>query len=261
MPDPSTLQGWEVGGHALTGSWLVLAGELVRALLVLATGALLVRAFLRRRWYRATGVLGEEDLRAIHAALESAERGTIGEILPVVLERSDPHPAAGWLAALVTALVGSVGLAPWLPWDQPALLLLCQLVLGTLGYVGARLLPDFQHFFLNAARAGETVEEQAFQEFYRYQLHRTRARTGVLLFVSLLERRAVVLADEGIDARVRPEHWARTIELVLDGLRRGSLCAGLVAGIHSAGEVLAEHFPVTDGDENEIPDRVIVRRE
>jgi putative membrane protein len=261
MQDPSALQGWEAGGHALSGSWLALASELVRVLLVIATAVLLVRAFLRRGRYRATGVLGEEDLRAIHAALASAEKKTIGEILPVVLERSDRHPSAGWLAALVAALVGSVGLAPWLPWDRPALLLLAQLGLGALGYLGARLLPDFQRFFVSTARAAEVAEEQAFQEFHRYELHRTRAQSGVLLFVSLLERRVVVLADTGIDARVRPEHWNRTTELVLDGIRRGSLSAGLVSGIHSAGEVLAEHFPAMDGDPNEIPDRVIVRKE
>ncbi len=261
MQDPRALQGWEVGGHALDGSWLALTGELVRVLLVVVTAALLLRAFVRRGRYRATGVLSEEDLRTVHAALASAEQKTIGEILPVVLERSDPHPGASWLAALVAALVGSLGLAPWLPWDRPAWLLLCQLVLGALGYLCARLLPDFQRFFLSSARAAEVAEEQAFQEFHRYELHRTQARTGVLLFVSLLERRVVVLADAGIDARVRPEHWTRTIELVLDGIRRGSLCAGLVSGIHSAGEVLAEHFPVAHGDQNEILDRLIVRRE
>jgi putative membrane protein len=260
MQAPRALEGWQAG-HALDGSWLGTAGEFVRVLFVVATAALLVRAFLRRGRYRATGVLGEEELRTIHAALGNAEKRTIGEILPVVLERSDRHPGAGWLAALVAALVGSVALGSWLPWEHPALLLLAQLGLGALGYLGARLLPDFQRSFLSSARAAEVAEEQAFQEFHRYELHRTRAQSGVLLFVSLLERRVVVLADTGIDARVRPEHWQRTIALVLDGIRRGSLCAGLVAGIHSAGEVLAEHFPAADGDKNEIPDRVIVRRE
>ena len=105
------------------------------------------------------------------------------------------------------------------------------------------------------------AEEQAFQEFYRHGLHRTEAGTGVLLFVSLLERRVIVMGDSGIDAVVRPEDWERTDRIILEGVRSGSLRAGLVKGIESAAQLLEEHFPWTDGDRNEIPDRVIVRRE
>jgi putative membrane protein len=114
---------------------------------------------------------------------------------------------------------------------------------------------------VSEARATELAEEQAFQEFHRFELHRTDARTGVLLFVSLLERRAIVLADEGIHARVGPEPWQATNEAVLAGIRRGSLAAGLLAGIESTGAVLAQHFPPAAGDRNEVPDRIVVRRE
>jgi len=259
MEGSATSQAWRAGGHA--AGWTELAGEHVLAVFVLGALALLVRPFLRRGRYRATGVLGEEDLRVLHAALAAAERRTVGEILPVVLERSDPHPGATWLAALAALVSGSLALAPWLPWHSPGLVLVCQLALAALGFTCARFLPDFRRLFVSAARAREVSEEQAFQEFHRYELHRTEARTGVLLFLSLLERRAVVLADEGIDARVQPEQWARTIELVLAGVRRGSLREGLLSGIESAGEVLAAHFPVRDGDRSEIPDRVIVRAE
>lgn len=255
------IQDWQIGGHAPPSPWPTLLGRLALAALLAGYGVLILRSILRRRWYRATGVLSDEDLRAVHEALAAAERRTVGEILPVVVERSDRHPSACWLAALTCALIGSAGLVPWLAWDRPALLMLAQLGLGGLGYASARWLSDFQRFFVSEARAREMAEEQAFQEFHRYELHRTAGRTGVLLFVSLLERRAIVLADVGIDARVAPEQWARTNDLLLDGLRRRSLRAGLVAGIQSAGEVLAQHFPVEGGDRNEIPDRVIVRRD
>jgi putative membrane protein len=254
-------EGWKVGGHVLRGSWLDLLGDLVLAALLAGYVFLLARALVRRHWYRAEGVLGAEDLAAVHAALAAAERRTVGEILPVVLERSDRHPGAAWLAALTAALIGSATLAPWLPWDRPAVVLATQLALGALGWASARLLPDFLRAFVSEARAEEMAAEQAVQEFHRHALDRTEGRTGVLLFVSLLERRALVLADEGIHARVAPEQWANTNALVLEGLRRGSLREGLVAAIASAGAVLAEHFPVAGGDRNEVPDRVIVRRE
>ena len=110
-------------------------------------------------------------------------------------------------------------------------------------------------------RATAVAGEQAFQEFYAQGLHRTRLGTGVLLFVSLFERRVIVLADEGIDAKVDAAFWEGVDAAVLDGIRRGSLRDGLVDGIRRVGEILETDFPPPDDDVNEIPDRVIVRKE
>jgi putative membrane protein len=250
---------WGAGVELTHGAeaWLGLAG------LVLFAGGwgfLALRAFLRRERYRATGVLTPEDLAAVRAALAAAERKTVGEILPVVLERSDRYPGGAWLASLVALGSGSLLLAPWLPWDAPLLVLLAQLGLAVAGLASARL-PDVLRLFVSAAREREMAEEQAFQEFHRHDLTRTEGRTGVLLLVSLLEHRVVVLADEGINARVGTEAWQATSAAVLEGIRRGSLRDGVIAGIRSAGALLAEHAPVAEGDRNEVPDRVIVRRE
>lgn len=255
------LQDWRAVGHASPEGWAERLGLFALVALGLAGAFLVARALARRRRYRAIGVLSEADLAVVHAALADAERRTVGEILPVVLERSDRHPGACWLAALVTALSGALALLPWLPPEHPSLLLAAELVLGALGYAAAHALPDLKRAFVSDARASEMAEEQAFQEFHRYALHATEARTGVLLFVSLLERHVVVLADAGIDSRVGPEPWRRAAEAVLAGIRAGSLRDGLVAGIASVGAVLAEHYPTAAGDRDEIPDRVIVRAE
>ncbi len=251
---------WEAAGHAQAIDWLGLLGR-IGALLLLATyAALLLRAFLRRHRYRAMEMLSDADLTAIHAELAAAEKKTVGEIVPIVLERSDRHPGASWLAALAFLLLGSAVLAPIL-WEKPLFLLAAQLACGVLGFATATWLPDFKRLFVTEARATEMAEEQAFQEFYRLGLHETVARTGVLLFVSLLERRAIVLGDKGIDEKVGEDHWKATDEAILKGVAAGSLRDGLIGGIRSAGAVLAEHFPWKEGDRNEVPDRLIVRKE
>jgi putative membrane protein len=158
-------------------------------------------------------------------------------------------------------LVGSALTAAWLPWDSPALVLLAQLAMGMVGFGLAAMLPDFKRLFIFSDRATSVAEEQAFQEFYANGLHKTEAATGVLLFVSLLEHRVVILADEGIDGKVDAEFWADTDDAILAGIRAGSLRDGLVAGVHRAGELLSEQFPWREGDRNEIPDRLIVRRQ
>jgi putative membrane protein len=254
--------GWSaVGDQAASGGPWALLGIVGPAICAGLLVFFLVRALVRHRRYRVVASFGEEDERAVHRALAEAERKTVGEILPVVVERSDRHPGADWLAALAFVLVGSALLAPWLPWDRPALVLVLQVAMGAAGFALARLLPDFKRVFIFEDRATEVAGEQAFQEFYRNGLQKTEAATGVLLFVSLLERRVIVLADEGIDAKVDAEFWADTDDLVLEGIRKGSLRDGLVAGIRRVGEELAAEFPWAEGDRNEIPDRVIVRRQ
>jgi putative membrane protein len=223
--------------------------------------ALVAYALATAKRYRAFGVLSPADVDALHAALRTAERGTIGEIVPVVVERSDPHPDTRWLAALLFVLTGSALLAANLPWHNPALLLACQIALGALGWATARALPGFARLFVRESRATAVAEEQAQQEFLRLDLRSTAAASGVLIFVSLFERRVVVLGDRGIDAVVGPEHWQAVDEAVLRGIARGSVRDGLVAGIELAGALLVEHFPAGASDRNELPDRVIVRRE
>ncbi len=252
---------WTAGGHAEPGTWYHALGLVGPWLSLLVLAALVVRALLHQRRYRAVRVLGEAEQARVHEALRAAERRTVGEIVPVVVERSDPHPAAEWLAALSFLLVGSGLLAPHLPWRSPHVFLLAQLAFGALGFGLARWLPAFRRMFVLETRATAVANEQAFQEFYRLGLQRTAAATGVLLFVSLLERRVVVLADEGISSKVDAGTWKEVDEAVLAGVRRGSLCDGLLAGVARAGDVLAEHFPWREGDRDELPDRLILRDE
>jgi putative membrane protein len=252
---------WTGAGHPEPGTWMHWLG-LVGPWAVLAVlVALVLRALLHRRRYRALSVLGAPEQERVHEAIRAAERRTVGEVLPVVVERSDPHPAAEWLAALVFLLTGTAALVPHLPWREPLTFLLVQLAFGLLGYGLARFLPAFKRMFVFERRAELVAEEQAFQEFYANGLQRTPKATGVLLFVSLFERRVVVLADEGIAAQVEPQTWKQVDEVVLAGIRRGSLADGLVEGVARVGEVLAGPFPRGEGDPNEIPDRLVVRRE
>ena len=86
---------------------------------------------------------------------------------------------------------------------------------------------------------------------------RTTGRTGVLIYLSLAEHRAEIIADEAIASKVSPEVWGDAMHALLAPLRAGQAGEGMVAAIGKVGAVLAEHLPRADDDENELPDRVI----
>jgi len=250
-----------VGGEQVSGGLWYTVTSITPWIFAALLLFLVLRAVIRQRRYSAVGTFSEEDRSSVREAIARAEKKTVGEILPVVVERSDPHPGANWLAALSCVLIGSALTAAWLPWDSPALVLMLQLAMGLVGFGLAAILPDFKRLFVSSNRATSVAEEQAFQEFYANGLHKTEAATGVLIFVSLLEHRVIVMADEGIDAKVDEGSWAETDGAILKSIGNGSLRDGLIAGVDLAGDRLAEHFPWVEGDRNEIPDRLIVRRE
>ena len=99
---------------------------------------------------------------------------------------------------------------------------------------------------------------RAVEQFLAHGLHTTEARTGVLIFVSLAERYAEIIADAGIAAKVEQKVWDETIGRLIDEIRAGRLADGLVQAIARAGAVLAAHFPPRPGDVNELPNDLIL---
>lgn len=222
---------------------------------------LVVRAFQHRGVYRVEHALPAEKLKAVHDAIHEAEQHTVGEIVPVVLGRSDRYPAADLWCGIFFALTAYFGM-----WILPVTVtpfgfLVAMLVAGAAGWGLAQWLPELKRPFVTRWRATAMAEEQAFQEFYRLGLHRTDAQTGVMLFVSLFERRVVVMGDVGIDAKVESDTWKELDSGILDAAKREDLGSGLESAVGRMGEILHRHFPWAEGDRNELPDRVIVRKE
>ena len=86
---------------------------------------------------------------------------------------------------------------------------------------------------------------------------RTIGRTGILIYLSMAERRAEIVADEAITKVTTPEIWGDAMAALLIEVKQGRIGDGLVAAIDRVGAVLAEHFPRSATDTNEIPDKLI----
>ncbi|MFT7485556.1 MAG: putative membrane protein [Candidatus Paceibacteria bacterium] len=240
------------------GQWIGLAGAALIALLLISR---LIQGVLQADRYRAASTLDDVARAQLSVAIEQAEKKTNGEIAVVVVERSDRHPAAHWISGLLWLVLGSALAAHWMPWEQPALFFCIQLGFGALGMALALALPGYRRGLVSEERATEMAQEQSLQEFFGLGLHKTSQGTGVLLFVSLFERRVIVLGDEGIDAKVEEHLWEQARNSVLEGVGRGELQSGLQQAVEAIGGVLAANFPPLEDNPNELPNHVIVRRE
>lgn len=219
--------------------------------------------------------LSEAEHAEVTAAVAAAEAHSAGEIVTVLAERSDGYSdiQMAWAsAAAVTALAflavftdfylakvdGLLG--AWnQEWHPQAALTLALIVVVTkfAGVWLIQLWPPLKYALIPGPVKRARVREAAVRHFKVGAERRTHGRTGVLIYLSMREHRAEIVADEAIAALVSAEVWGEAMADMLVHIREGRIAAGLAAGVEDVGKVLSEHFPRDEADVNELPDRLI----
>jgi len=206
------------------------------------------------------------DLERIQEAVGRAEERTAGEIVPVVVPRSDDYEEAVWRGAAVAVLLALVAVLltlrfytgwglGWLfaPWGVA----LSVLAAGTVGALLAQYVYPLQRLLAGGDRLNETVHRRALQAFVEEEVFDTRDRTGILLFVSLREHRIEVVGDTGINQEVDPDDWAEVVARIQRGIKNDNLTEGLVEAIEMCGRLLERKgVDIRPDDENELTDTV-----
>ncbi len=205
--------------------------------------------------------LTPEDHARIADAIRAAEARTSGEIYCVVARTSDGYFVAAALfvtagimvASLIAALILDRG------WQQVPLahFVAAQILAVATALVVLRAFPALRLYFVPLRHRYRRAHDNALKQFLARNVHITAARTGVLIFVSLAERYAEIVADSGINARAPEESWNAIVAELVDNARENRLADGFVAAIGTVGHILAEHFPVSEHDINELGDHVI----
>ena len=223
--------------------------------------------------------ISDLDHARIAAAVAAAEARTSGEIRCVLAgESSDPRLsamiwAATWALILppLSVVLGfrfetlAHHLGGW-NWAVISDASRTGLVLSLYAVAQAALfiavyflvgLPAVRRVLTPASRLAVRVKAGAHSQFDALGLTHTRDRTGVLLYVSLAERRAQVLADTGIYAKAPPHVWDEVLGLLISGLKRHAPADGFVDAVVRTGEILAACLPPRADDVNELPDGLV----
>ncbi|WP_376702779.1 TPM domain-containing protein [Mesorhizobium sp. ISC25] len=209
----------------------------------------------------ATRPISPEDHERIADAIRAAESKTDGEIYCVVAHASGGYffPAAfmAMLGMLVVSLGVGYGLeAWWLSIRLPHFVIAELLALASV-LILLWALPALRIHLVPRRLRYQAAHANAMKQFLARNVHRTAARTGVLVFVSIAERYAEVVADSGIDSRVGQHVWDGVVRDLTAHAGDDRLAEGFVKAIEAVGAVLAEHFPVSTGDSNELDDHLV----
>lgn len=197
-----------------------------------------------------------DERKRISGAISKAERKTSGEIVAVVAAASDSYTYVPFMYAALAALF-----VPWplihFTWMPVQWIYLIQLLV--FGALVLLLWPRAIRFRLVPRSVRNAhVERRAREQFLVQNLHTTSGRTGILIFVSVAERHAVILADKNIHNRVEAGTWQGIVDQLTSDIGDGRATDGFVSAIETAGGHLARHFPPGSVDHNELPDHLIV---
>ncbi len=100
------------------------------------------------------------------------------------------------------------------------------------------------------------LHQRALHEFLRLGMQKTTEHTGVLLFISMKERKFHIVADEGIHRRVTDGYWEALAAAMGSHFRERNFCRGICEAVAEVGKVLAKEFPGKSNDTNELPNDV-----
>jgi putative membrane protein len=198
----------------------------------------------------------DSDIERVVAAIRAAEMRTAGEIFCVVTHASSSYllvPVA-W-AALIALLVPLpliylTGLpAGTIYMLQLAVFIVAMLVLS---------IPAIRFRIVPKAAMHRRAHAEAMRQFLAQGLHLTENRTGVLIFASIAEHYAEIVADRGINDKVTPDVWQHAVAAMIEAIRDGRPGDGFVAAVEQCGDVLARHFPPGAINRDELPNKLVV---
>jgi putative membrane protein len=202
-----------------------------------------------------------EEHQRIAKAIREAERKTSGEIYCVVAGASDSYffPAACFVLGAILILSLPVAWALeywWVSLRLPAFVA-AQLLAAAAALALLWLVPASRIWFVPRGLRYRRAHDNALKQFIARNVHITAGRTGVLIFVSLAERYASVVADSGINQHVPQHAWDGVIRDLTTHAGRNQLADGFVLAIGTVGGLLATHFPTKPDDINELDDHLV----
>jgi putative membrane protein len=216
-----------------------------------------------------------EDRDLVTAAVTAAERESAGEVVTIVAEQSDAYHDVGLHYAVLAMLLVPATLAAvpqsWLDWAiglllgwnaEPSraqiMLYLFAKLAGT--FLVVRLLLAWRPLRMKLTPGWtktRRVRRRAIILFRAACEMRTSGRTGVLVYLSLAERRAEIVADRAITEKVEPEVWGEAMAALVAEVKAGRAGEGLAKAVERIGAVLAGVLPPVDANPNELPDRLV----
>ncbi|MBW1912444.1 MAG: hypothetical protein JRI43_04605 [Deltaproteobacteria bacterium] len=205
--------------------------------------------------------LSDADREKIIDAVKNSEQLTSGEIVPMVVSASYHYPMSNVIGGIAFALPLSliltyiIGGWLWIGTQNMWLFLGIMTILFIAFHQIVKLVLPLKRLFISRREIDEEVEEAALTGFFNKGLYRTRDETGILIFISVFEHRAWILADRGINES--KGYWDEIVNIIVDGIKQKNQAEAICRAVKKVGELLQEHFPIKSDDRDELKNLIV----
>lgn len=225
-----------------------------------------LKPFLKRVGLKA------EDFSKIKETVVEAEKTTNGEIAVAIIRQSNAYSAFELFWAFVLGILSfclliifAEPINAWintLTWTKSARFLpsFFIIIVSVVVFVFFLLLniPALDRLIIPSRVKQKEVYCRALRHFVESGVYKTIDRSGVLIFISVLERRVIILADDGISAKIEQSAWAKICNALTESIKEKNAGEGICQAIKSCGELLSQHFPAKNKNPNELNDGLMV---
>lgn len=204
-------------------------------------------------------IISNKEKLLIKKLVNEAESKTQSEIVPMIVHHSDTYPAAHFRAAIIVSFLFSLGLyfSP-LTIINPIYFLWIQIPGLFLGYFLGQF-PAVTRLLITNNEIHQEVTQKGYEAFFNHNLHLTQHHTGVLILVSMMERKIKIITDNGIAKKVDQKIWDEIVFQFAEKIKEGHFVEGLKQCIEAVSNVLQTYFPATnDKRSNELKDDLIM---
>lgn len=219
----------------------------------------------------ASEIINAEQRARVELAVSAAESKTSCEIVPVVATSSGRYDRAEDIVGLWFAMIGAIVAFLMFPgrtddgtwggiplWGQAGLLVLVMVACFIVGAVVADRFRSLRLLFTPRSHMQEEVNLRARELFFDRRIHHTAGASGLLIFVSLYERTAVVLGDRSVVETLGEKFPEELCQRLTTSLRTHDVATAICDTIQHAAMSLQTALPRTAGDVNELPDSLVL---
>lgn len=206
--------------------------------------------------------LNREQIDRISKTVEKCEKETSAEIVPMIVQKSAMTGGVYNQILIFCVSILTFSEAYFLFSDNWATVISLFLIGLIISHFVARSLAKIsfiQRTLISREELRNQVHQRALLEFYLLEMVKTRGRTGVLIFVSLLERQIVVIADEAINAKMGSQFWNDVCSEFVHYVKNKQMEKGFTLAIQKISTQLTEKFPHQSDDINEIANCLVIK--
>ena len=219
--------------------------------------------------------LTEEELKNISNAVKNAEKNTSGEIATAIIKESSTYAYFELAFAVIVGGVYFLGLIlfskpieSWLEslfWSYSSNYLLIFTGFSLFGVIGITYLitniPVIDRLIIPKKIQKSRVQQRAMRHFIESGTCYTKDRTGILIFISEMERRVILIADKGISDIISQDRWNNIVSTVTSGIKSGNISTSIIAAVTECGQILSKEFPIAADDTDELSNDIQILEE